>query len=480
METLKKFSDLGLSRDILRAVEDQGYENATAVQAGTIPAVLDGRDVIGLSHTGSGKTAAYVLPALEKIRPEDPSLQVLILCPTRELALQVSGEIRKFTRYTHNIRALAVYGGEPIIRQIKALKKGVQIVAGTPGRIMDHMRRKTLKTSSVHLVVLDEADEMLRMGFREDMETILKEVPVTRQTLLFSATMPADIMRITKEFQTDPVLIRADQDEQTRPDIEQFYYEVPREEKTGALATLLSDHQVNRALVFCNTREMADQLNGDLSRLGFNAASIHGDIRQETRGRIMDDFRAGRIRVLVATDVAARGIDVTGVDAVYNFDLPQSNEFYVHRIGRTGRAGRTGSAHTLISGRGQLRSIRAIESLLKRRISKKLLPEGSLPSENSARQIPARRNTLGELFGEPAADVYVDQVHQLMELGHDPVHLAAVLLQERAVLRAAVLADRPERRAGRDHHRERRRERPEGKKDYSRQQGKRDRKFKGK
>ncbi len=423
MET-NVFEHMSLSEELQRAVRDTGFEQATTIQSRTMPLILEGKDVMGQSHTGSGKTAAFVLPALERIDPSRRDLQVLILCPTRELAVQCNEEIRRFTRYTEGIRSLAVYGGEPIGHQIKALKKGVQIVAGTPGRIMDHMNRRTLKTGGVSMVVLDEADEMLRMGFREDIETILSGVPENRQTLLFSATMPREILRISGRYQKNPVKVTVGDGDRSVPDIQQFYYQVPGREKIGALDRLLRYHKASRSLVFCNTRKMVDQISDVLEDRGFCVRGIHGEIPQNTRTRIMRDFKAGRVDILVATDVAARGIDVENVDAVYNFDLPQTEEFYTHRIGRTGRAGRQGAAHTLVSGRNQIGMLRDIGRKGKTAISQARIPAGA-DGEQPVELQPVRPTAVAV-----PQERYLNQAEKLIRQGADPVELAARLLQE--------------------------------------------------
>ena len=344
-----KFDELNIDERILRAVEDMGFEETSPIQTQAIPAVLEGIDVIGQAQTGTGKTAAYSIPMLQKINPDVKKPQAIVLCPTRELAVQVAEEIRKLAKYMSDIKVLPVYGGQEIVRQIKSLKSGVQIIVGTPGRVMDHMRRKTVKFDSVSMVILDEADEMLDMGFRDDMETILTETPEERQTVLFSATMPKPIMEIARKFQKDAKIIKVVRKELTVSNIDQFYYEVRPKNKTEILSRLIDIYNPKLSVVFCNTKRQVDELISELKGRGYFADGIHGDMKQQQRDRVMDDFRSGKTEILIATDVAARGIDVDGVDIVFNYDLPQDEEYYVHRIGRTGRAGASGKAISFVN-----------------------------------------------------------------------------------------------------------------------------------
>lgn len=348
---LTKFDELELSSSILRAVEEMGFEEMSPIQAKAIPVVLAGKDIVGQAQTGTGKTAAFGIPLLMKIDPKNRHLQSIVLCPTRELAIQVAEEIRKLATFMHGIKILPVYGGQEISKQIRSLKAGVQIIIGTPGRVMDHMRRKTVKFEHVNMVILDEADEMLNMGFREDIETILSQVPEERQTVLFSATMPAPILEIARTYQKDAEIIRVVKKELTVPNIEQYYYEVSPRNKEEVLSRLLDMYNPKLSLVFCNTKKQVDELTAALQGRGYFAEGLHGDLKQQQRDRVMHSFRNGRTEILVATDVAARGIDVDDVEAVFNYDVPQDDEYYVHRIGRTGRAGRDGRAFTLVVGR---------------------------------------------------------------------------------------------------------------------------------
>ena len=350
METLN-FKEFNLSEELMRALSDMGFEEATPIQTKSIPAILEGKDVMGQAHTGTGKTCAFGIPAIEKIDDESQDIQVLVLCPTRELAIQSAEELKNVSKYKKKVLVQPVYGGQPIDRQIMALKKRPQIIIGTPGRVMDHLRRHTLKLENLKMIVLDEADEMLNMGFREDIDTILKKVPEEVQTVLFSATMSRDILEITSKYQKEPVHIKIAHKEITVPSIEQYYLEVNPSNKLEVLSRLIDVHNVKLCLVFCNTKRMVDELASSLQGRGYSAEALHGDMRQEYRDKVMAQFRKGNIEILIATDVAARGIDVDNIEAVFNYDLPNDVEYYVHRIGRTGRAGRTGKSFTFITGR---------------------------------------------------------------------------------------------------------------------------------
>lgn len=369
------FNELNLPEEILRAVEDMGFSEATEIQSKAIPVMLEGKDLVGKSNTGTGKTAAFGIPAAVSVtRGGKNGVEVLILCPTRELAMQACKEIEKFSAYMPWVKPCAVYGGAAMDKQISELRRGANIVVGTPGRVMDHIGRKTLKLENLRTIVLDEADEMLNMGFREDIETILSFVPEERQTVLFSATMPPPIMAITKEYQNDPVVIKVESKARTVDTIEQKYFEVPMGRKTDALKLLLIAYEPKLSMVFCNTKKMVDELTEALVSKGFKAAGLHGDMKQASRTQVLSAFKSGSINVLIATDVAARGIDVEGVDCVFNYDLPQDNEYYIHRIGRTGRAGKSGAAYTIISGRKQFYELKNIAAFIKTDIARAELP----------------------------------------------------------------------------------------------------------
>ena len=372
METVR-FEEMGLSEEIQKAVRYMGFEEASPIQAKAIPAMISGIDLIGQAQTGTGKTAAFGIPLLEKVDPKLKKLQAIVLCPTRELAIQVADEIRNLSRYMHGIKVLPIYGGQDIVKQIRSLKSGTQIVIGTPGRVMDHMRRKTMKLDFVHTVVLDEADEMLNMGFREDIEFVLSGVPEERQTVLFSATMPKPIMEITKKFQNNAKVIKVTKKELTVPNIEQYYYDVKPKKKEEVLSRLLDIYSPRLSVVFCNTKKQVDLLVNALLGRGYFAAGLHGDMKQEQRDRVMQGFRTGKTEILVATDVAARGIDVDEVEAVFNYDLPQDDEYYVHRIGRTGRAGREGRAFSFVSGK-EVYKLKEIQRYCKTKIYAQKIP----------------------------------------------------------------------------------------------------------
>ncbi len=425
--TTHGFREMQLSKELQKAIDDMGFEAPTEIQAQSIPLIRNGADIIGRSQTGTGKTMAFAIPAIEKIDTGTggQNVQVIIMCPTRELALQCSDEIKRLTKYTQGIRPVEIYGGAPMDRQITRLKRA-NIVIGTPGRIMDHLRRRTLKLNNVKLAVLDEADEMLSMGFKEDMETILRETPENRQTVLFSATMPPAIMAITDEFQHNPQLVQVSRNQITLDNIIQNYVDVPMGRKTDALKLLLYYYEPSLSIVFCNTKKMADELTEELKKSGFNAEALHGDLKQSQRTAVMDKFRYGSTSVLVATDVAARGIDVNDVEFVFNYDIPQNNEYYVHRIGRTGRIGKKGTSVTICSGRRQVISLTEIVRELKCKITEISVPTGDdirnrMNEKNSEEVISAL-----ESERSPA---YVNMVNMLLEKGYSLFDIAAAALQ---------------------------------------------------
>ncbi|MBE5937652.1 MAG: DEAD/DEAH box helicase [Lachnospiraceae bacterium] len=368
------YEQSGLDPRILRAVAELGFESMTPIQQQAIPVFLEGKDLIGQAQTGTGKTAAFGIPILQKVDPDTKGLQALVLCPTRELAIQAAEEIRKFGKYMEGIKVLPIYGGQDITKQIRSLKGNVQIVVGTPGRVMDHMRRHTLKLKGLKMIVLDEADEMLNMGFREDIETILQDIPGEHQTGLFSATMPKPILDITKTYQRpDAVMVKVAAKELTIPLVRQYYYEVRLKNKEEVTARILDYYNPKRTLIFCNTKRKVDELAEVLKGRGYFAEGFHGDMSQAQRDKIMNGFRKGFVDILIATDVAARGIDVDDVEAVFNYDIPQDIEYYVHRIGRTGRAGKSGRAFTLVVGR-DIYKIRDIERVCKTKIKPRSVP----------------------------------------------------------------------------------------------------------
>ena len=387
MTKKSSFSDFSISKEILQAVADLGYEEASAIQSQAIPVLLEGHDVIGQASTGSGKTAAFGIPLIEKIDIKSRTVQAVILCPTRELAVQVSEEARKLLAYRRDIRTLAIYGGDSITRQIQELRRGIHLVVGTPGRILDHMKRKTLSIDNLKMIILDEADEMLNMGFRDDIELVLQSTPATRQTILFSATMSSEILRLTKQYQKNQKMVRVTTNEtqNSQPLVEQAYIEIDSRMKLEGLTRLLELHNPKLSIVFCNTKRRVDEVVQGLHLRGYSVDGIHGDINQTKRNKVMNSFRSGQLTILVATDVAARGIDVSDVEAVFNYELPFDEESYVHRIGRTGRAGREGKAFTFVSSRREVYQLRNIK-----RYTKTEIFQIDLPSRNSLEE--ARTN----------------------------------------------------------------------------------------
>lgn len=385
MHTLK-FEELNLSKEVQRAIADMGFEEATPIQSQAIPAVLSGKDIIGQAQTGTGKTASFGIPIIETIDDHLKKVQAIVLCPTRELAIQVSEEIGELLKYKKNIKIVPIYGGQSIDRQIRSIQSGVQIVIGTPGRVIDHINRGTLKLNEIKMVVLDEADEMLDMGFRDDIEEILKSVPKERQTVMFSATMPKQILELSKKYLKNPVHIKVVHKEITVPNVNQYYIELKPSMKLEALTRLIDIHNPKLSLVFSNRKKSVDDLVSHLQARGYSAEGLHGDMKQMMRDRVMGKFRSGKLEILVATDVAARGIDVDEIDAVFNYDMPQDDEYYVHRIGRTARAGRAGQAFTFVVGK-EYRAIKEIE-----RYTKTKIVSMQIPSMKDVEEI--RTNTL--------------------------------------------------------------------------------------
>lgn len=397
-----------LDNRIVRAIREMGFEKLSPIQEQAIPYLLQGEDIIGQAQTGTGKTAAFGIPAIQHINPDVKKLQTIILCPTRELAIQAAEELRKIAKYMHGIKVLPVYGGQDISRQIAGLR-GVQIIVGTPGRVMDHMRRHTIKLDLVNMVVLDEADEMLNMGFREDMELILGQIPGEHQTALFSATMPKPILEITDRFQNDAKLAKVAAQELTIPLVSQKFYRVKNQDKDAACVRLLEYYQPKLTLIFCNTKKKVDELSDLLKEQGFQAEGLHGDLSQAQRDAVMKRFRNGGTSILIATDVAARGIDVDDVEAVINYDIPQDIEYYVHRIGRTGRAGRKGRSFTFANSR-EIYKIREIERVCHTTITEKKLP-------GAAKVLKAK------------ADKYLNKAWELHE--HEDIELMKSFLQRK-------------------------------------------------
>jgi len=445
--TPKLFSELGLSPEVLKAIEKMGFEKAAPIQAEAIPVLMAGHDVVGQSQTGSGKTAAFAIPAVEKTDATLKAVQVLILCPTRELAVQVSEEVHKLSCFKRGINALPIYGGQSYERQFFGLKQGAQIVIGTPGRVMDHMRRGTLRLDQIKMVILDEADVMLNMGFREDIETILKDAPKERQTVFFSATMPRPIRDLIEKYSRDPKNVKVEQKAMTVPTVDQVYYEVDRRYKMELLTRLIDIYDLKLGIVFCNTKRMVDDLVDHLEAAGYQADRLHGDMTQAQRDRVMNKFRKSGLEFLVATDIAARGIDVDDVQVVFNYDLPYDPEDYVHRIGRTGRAGRSGRAISLVPGR-ELFQIRNIERFTNVRIQRGKIPTADEVSE-------ARENVfldkLRSLLTSGEFQKHDHVIERLLEEGFGSTDIASALihmLQSGEAAKAAPKTenyDRPER-----------------------------------
>ncbi|MBA3948269.1 MAG: DEAD/DEAH box helicase [Herpetosiphonaceae bacterium] len=413
------FAELGLSEPVLRAITELGYEEPTPIQAQTIQRVSEGVDIIAQAQTGTGKTAAFALPVIEKLEADQRTPQALILTPTRELAVQVAEACHNYGKYKH-VQVLPVYGGQPIGRQLMALQRGVQIVVGTPGRLLDHIRRGTLKLDGVRTVVLDEADEMLDMGFIEDIEAILQETPDDRQTLLFSATIPGPIGMIAKRYMKDPQRISVAAEKMTVALTRQVYYEVGGRDKFEVLARILDFETPTSAIIFCRTKSAVDDLGQRLTARAYQAETLHGDLSQIQRDRVMARFRANSVEILVATDVAARGLDIEHVSHVVNYDIPLDPESYVHRIGRTGRAGRAGVAITLVTPR-ERRQLRIIEGMIGQEIQRMRLPT---IADVIARRREAFKESLREAVAAGGLESYTILVEELGE-EYDPIDLAA-------------------------------------------------------
>ena len=421
-----KFEELNISKEILKAVEDMGFEETTHIQTNAIPPILQGKDIIGQAQTGTGKTAAFGIPLLEKINPDIKKPQVIILCPTRELAVQVAEELKRLAKYKSNLYTLPVYGGQSIKRQIRTLKKGVQVIIGTPGRVMDHMRRGTLKLSNINYVVLDEADVMLDMGFVDDIETILKDIPKKRQTLFFSATIPKSILSLSKKYQRNSKFIKVAHEKLTVPGIDQYYYDIRRGNKLKVLTRLFDLYTPGLSLVFCNTRKMVDELNIQLQARGYLSDALHGGLNQNQRDRVMEKFRNGVIEILVATDVAARGIDVEDIEVVFNYDVPQDTDYYVHRIGRTGRAGKSGKAITFIVGK-DIYKLRDIQKYTKTKVVRREIP--SLNDVEEAR-LEQFIDSLTNYIKEEHLEKYIKVIENIIDDEYTAIEIAAALMKK--------------------------------------------------
>lgn len=422
-----QFSDLGISAPILRAIDELGFEAPTKIQSAAIPEILQGADVTGQAQTGTGKTAAFGIPLLEKIDTGSGDVQALVICPTRELAVQVTGEIQKLGKYVDGLKATPVYGGQSIGRQIRQLKSGTQVVVGTPGRLIDHLKRGTMKLDSLSMVVLDEADEMLNMGFKEDVELILSYASgeVSTQTIMFSATMSPSIRKIINRWFRNPKMIKVEGKAIAADGVEQYLVEARDSVRTEGICRFLELNDYRLCLIFCNTKRKCDQLLSEMQSRGYSSDALHGDMSQHVRDKVMNKFRTGQIDILIATDVAARGLDVDDIDVVFNYDIPQDPEYYVHRIGRTGRAGRKGVAYTFTSGRKK-KTIRYIENKLNMKFNFISLPSVDDVEES---KVEAFLQDLMKTLESGGLRPYIEQVEAMTVEDYTPVEVAAALLK---------------------------------------------------
>ena len=417
------FNDLNISDEIKKAIEDMGFTRLTPIQDEAIPLGLKGRDIIGQAQTGSGKTLAFAIPILEKIFIPDRSPQAIVLCPTRELCMQVASEIEKIGSKIKKFKVLAVYGGQPIGKQTRVLKKGVHVVVGTPGRVIDHIQRGNLDLIGIESVVLDEADEMLEMGFREDIETILEKTPVQRQTLLFSATIPSEVRKIAEKYQKNPEFIKIANKRKNIPKITQYAFKCNIKDKFDGLSKLIEAYDVKLALIFCNTKKSVDYVAKHLKKQDFNVDSLHGDMTQKTRDKVMNKFKNGNINILVATDVASRGLDIEDVGVIINYDVPQNLDDYIHRIGRTARAGKTGFAFTLVS-KDELSRFNNIKKGNNVKIIEKEFPT---PEEIENLKINRLLNDVRSLIGDDDLDKYMKIIKSYSNA--DYLKMSAALLK---------------------------------------------------
>lgn len=425
------FEQLGLSEPILKSLKSMGFEAPTGIQEQCIPHIIEGKDVVGQAQTGTGKTAAFGIPLLQTINTSSNDIQALIQCPTRELAIQVTGELMKIGQYIPHLHVVPVYGGQPIGRQLASLKRGAQIIVGTPGRTIDHIKRGTIKLDNLQMLIFDEADEMLNMGFREDMEEILTHVKHDIQTVMFSATVPPFIRDIMKRFMKDPVNITIDRKQITAPKIEQWVVEVRDSIRTEAITRFMDVYNFKLGIVFCNTKIATESVARELQARGYSSEVLNGDLNQTQRDKVMSGFRTGQIDLLVATDVAARGIDVEDVDVIFNYEIPSDPEYYVHRIGRTGRAGKTGTSITF-SSPNKIRRLKFIENQIKQKL--KVAPMPSLNDVKESRiavQLKEVRDTLEAGGLRP----YIEQLEPFAESGYSAIEIAAALLKLRADLK---------------------------------------------
>ena len=421
------FNEMNIQIGLKKAIEELGFTTPTDIQSEAIPKVLEGLDVIGEAQTGTGKTFSFAIPMIEKIDPKFNKVQGLVMLPTRELALQVYAEFIKLLKFNREIRITTIYGGQSYDKQLKDLKSKPHIVIGTPGRIIDHMNRGTVDFSNLKMLVLDEADEMLKMGFIDDIEYVLKTTPSTRQTTLFSATMPDEIRRVSKKYLNNPVNIKIQAKTLTVEATKQYYYEVKQSSKTDLLIRLLDFYSFNSAIIFCNTKSMVDELASALQAHDYQADAIHGDLKQAQRDRVMNSFRKGLTKILIATDVAARGIDVKGIEAVFNYDLPQDDESYVHRIGRTGRAGLSGISLSFVTGRGRNR-ISEIERYTKSKMEKKEIP--SIDEIVKQKQKKIYSDITEIIDNSEKKNTYKPIINKLLAEGYDGIDILNALIDK--------------------------------------------------
>ncbi|MFC7439727.1 DEAD/DEAH box helicase [Laceyella putida] len=420
---MKTFQDFGLSPELLKAVEQMGFDQPTPIQGKTIPLALEGHDVLGQAQTGTGKTVAFGIPLVEKVSLDSDEIQGLVITPTRELAMQVAGELQRLGK-TKRVRILAVYGGQEIDKQIRSLKKHPHIVVGTPGRLQDHLRRRTIRLDDLRMVAIDEADEMLQMGFIEEIEAIMAQAPETRQTLLFSATMPPAIKALAEAFMIEPVHVKMKAKEETIPSIEQYYIEMQPKQKFDALCRMIETQAPGLAIIFARTKKRVDEITEGLNKRGYHAEGLHGDLSQARRTAVMGRFKQGTISILVATDVAARGLDITGVTHVYNYDIPQEAESYVHRIGRTGRAGKSGVATTFVTRR-EMDHLRMIEQVIRRKMARTTIPTIQDALREQQRMAV---DQLVSVVNEQSVGEYASWAHRLLS-EHDAVAVVAAALK---------------------------------------------------
>lgn len=421
-----RFSDLNLSSELLRAIDDLGFESPSEVQEASIPIILEGCDVLAQAQTGTGKTASFGIPIIEGMEENAKDLQALVLVPTRELARQVSEELKKLAKYKKFINIVPIYGGADMGKQLRDLKRGASIVVGTPGRVMDHMKRKTIRLDGLKFLTFDEADEMFDMGFRDDMKTIIERTNPNRQTLFFSATFDNDIREFSRLYQRDPAKVIIEKKELTAEKIEQFYLELNRNMKTEILNRLILIHKPKKSIIFCNTKRMVEALEVEIAQRGYKVDSLHGDMRQSSRDNVMKKFRKGTIDVLIATDVAARGLDVSDIDLVFNYDLPQQAEYYVHRIGRTARAGKKGASFTFVTSRDSPK-FKEIEKYANIKMEKMKLPT----------KADVERESLDNLFDKVNKNIlkaedqanYTEVLNKLLAEGHSLYDISASLLK---------------------------------------------------